>query len=346
MRGHSGGHVGHRILAIGRWLGDHILGTLVGLGVAAAVGAGIAALWPAGGSASVPLTSQWDKERIRIAEEGWEITTDRQAELTGDTSPVTVIGLHQDRERCSYAHGRSDELRIYGTSGGHLHRLFSFEPTARGCHSWVFRLGPIADLTGSGRLWAFGSFFGGSLSGVSVPVAIAWNAAHRRFKLTPLITEVPEKLIEAKRAEGQHEAVAKEMQRIILKPVRLTQTTQPAYVVSDFKVVPRPEEDTYLFALYMLTSGVAAANKEGPTATAPVIYQRALWHIDIEGEGIDAGWCGLTKQQMLANTPPESGPEDLLESFAEVGRHWVSSCNAPLLSKWWEAHHPEAWSTQ
>jgi hypothetical protein len=327
----------------GRWLADHILGTLIGLVVAAMVGAAIAALWPSGAHAPLSLAAQWARERARIAAEGWEVTTDRQAELVGDTEPVTILGLHRLEGECSKTAQRSDEMRIYTVTGGQLQRAFSYEPSATGCRAWVFQLASAADLTGSGRSLAFGEFSGGSTAEPteSVPVAIGWDSTARQYVVTPLIAEAPGVMLQVKHGEGQGEVFQTRMRQMFTTPVRLTPSTPPAYGLYEFQIVPRGAEETFIYGLYRLTSGVAAAGPSGPTAEAPIVYQRAQWHVELREGKIAAGWCQLPKHEEVAIVRPQADSSAILQHLANSRTRWINSCEAPLTSEWWEAHHPE-----
>jgi hypothetical protein len=307
------------------------------------VGAAIAALWPSGAQAPLSLAAQWARERSRIVIEGWEVTTDRRAELLGDTEPVTILGLHRLEGECSKTRQRSDEVRIYTVTDGRLQRAFSYEPSATGCRAWVFQLVSIADLTGSGRSLAFGEFSGGSTGEPteSVPVAIGWSSAARQYVVTPLIAEVPGVMLEAKHGEGQGEVFQTRMRRMFTTPVRLTPSTSPAYGLYEFRIMPRGEEETFIYGLYRLTSGVAAAGPSGPTAEAPIVYQRAQWHVELREGKIAAGWCSLPKHEEVAIARPQAESSAILQRFANSGTRWINSCEAPLTSEWWEAHHPE-----
>ena len=326
----------------GRWLADHILGTLVGLVVAAIVGAAAAGLWPNGAQTPLSLEAQWARERSRIAAEGWEVTTDQQAELVGDTEPATILGLHRLGNECSQPGHRSDEIRIYTGADGQLRRALSYEPLATGCRAWVFQLVSTADLTGSGRSLVFGEFSGGSAEepGESVPVAIGWSPTARQYMVTPLIREPPSVMLQVKHGEGQGENFETRMRQMFTTPVHLTPSTPAGYGLYEFQIVPRGTEETYIYGLYRLTSGVAAAGPSGTTAEAPIVYERAQWHVELREGKIAAGWCRLPEREEAAIVSPRTDSSVILEHLVNSKAGWTNSCEAPLTSEWWETHHP------
>jgi hypothetical protein len=261
--------------------------------------------------------------------------------MRGNTQTATILGLHHDAGECSKAGQPSDQVRIYEVGDGGLRRTFTYQPVETGCHSWIFRIAATADLTGSGRVAVFGEFLGGLISepGESVPVAISWNAHSHHYTIVPLITEPPDNLLEAKHAEGQGEGFQREMRRMFLAPTRLTPQTSPAYGASELRFVLQGAEESYLYGLYRLTSGVAAAGASGPTAAAPIVYQRALWHLEVAEDTFAAGWCGLSLHEETAIVPRNVEPSVILDGLVKHGTHWISSCEASLTSKWWAAHH-------
>lgn len=329
-----------QIPGAGRWLADHILGALIALIVAAGVGATVAILWPGEGAAP-PLASQWEHERAMIADEGWEITTDHQVEMQGNTQPTTILGLHRVTGKCPRSNQPSDEIRAYDVKGGRLQSDFAFQPTETGCGAWIFRLAKTADLTGSGREVVFAEFLGGSFGGPgeSIPVAISWSAKLHHYSVVPLITEPPSTLLSAKNAEGQKEVFQARSRRMFITPVRLTSKSPLAYGATEFRFAPHGEEESFLYGLYRLTSGVAATGPSGPTAAAAIVYQRAMWHLEAAQDTFAAGWCDLSLWQEMAVVPFQAEPSSILARLVKHGKRWINSCEAPLLSKWWESHH-------
>jgi hypothetical protein len=325
--------------SVGRWMADHILGALIGLAVVTIVGVTAAIVFP-GNGAPPPLATQWERERAAIAEEGWEVTTDRRVEMRGDTQAATILGLHRDAGRCSKVGQPSDQVRIYDVDDGRLQRTFTYQPIETGCHAWLFHIGKTADLTGSGRVAVFAEFVDGAFSGLgeSIPVAISWSAHSHHYTLVPLITELPHALLKAAHAEGQGNVFQRESRRMFLTPIRLTSGTSPAYGASELRFVLRGDEDSFLYGLYRITSGVAAAGPSGPTATAPAVYQRALWHLEA-GDTFAAGWCELSLREETAIVAFSIEPSAIMDGFARHGAHWISSCEAPLTTKWWLSQH-------
>ncbi len=304
------------------------------------VGALIAALLPGDESTPPPLTTQWEHERAQIAREGWEVTVDENVEMHGDSQPSTMVALHRPTGECS-SNQPSDQVRIYDVDNGRLDRAFTYQPTATGCRGWTFHVATANDFTGSGRAAVFGEFNGGPFGepGESVPVAISWDSQSRRFGVTPLITEPPATLLDATHAEGQGEAFQRRAQHMFLTAVRLTSDTAPAYGVSEFRLVPHGAEGTFLYGIYRLTSGVLAANASGPSVLTQAVYQRAIWHLEAQEESFAAGWCGLARHQEVALVKADEDPSSVLDELVRDGAGWAQSCDAPLTSKWWEAHH-------
>jgi hypothetical protein len=252
-----------------------------------------------------------------------------------------MLGLHRLAGKCSKSDQKSDEIRAYDVDDGHLQSTFSYRPSETGCGAWIFRLARIGDLTGAGRDVVFGEFLGGSFGepGESIPVAITWSARLERFSVIPLITEPPSTLLRAKHGEGQGEVFQARARRMFLTPVRLRDGSPPAYGASEFRFAPHGADDSFLYGVYRITSGVAAAGPTGPTAVAPVVYQRALWHLEAENDTVAAGWCHLSRHEQAAIVPTRTEPSSVLAGLVAHGRRWFNRCEAPLLSKWWASHH-------
>jgi hypothetical protein len=337
---------GARVRAVGRWLGDHILGALVGLAVATIGGLLIAPLF--GGSATDPpsLARQWDQQRAALRRQGWEVTADQRVEMRGNTQPVTLLALRRNGECTGLAATPSDQVRIYEVDAGQLRQTFRFQPTATGCRAWTFHLAGTADLTGSGRAAVFGEFVGSPLGepGEAIPVVIAWNERAGRYFAGPLITESPDAWLTAEHAEERPEWFQQHALQMFRKPIRLTASVREgAYGASGLRFVLRGAENSYVYGLYRLTSGVPVGTHSPNPASlsAPILYQRVMWHLETFGEGIVAGWCQLPKHRMgaLVSLDDES---KVLSHLVQHGRSWFNYCEAPLTSKWWKSHHPNS----
>jgi hypothetical protein len=328
---------GVRGRAAARWLGDHILGAVVGIVVAIAAGAIYASLSGGSAAAPPPLAAQWEQERAALAREGWEVTADREVEMRGNTQPVTVLGLHFEGECKGTTAQPSDQVRIYEVDRGELRRAFLFQPSGIGCHAWTFHLDATADLTGSGRTAVFGEFVGSPLGepGEKVPVVIAWHEQPRHYIAYPLITEAPTSLLRAIHAEDQPEWFQRHALQMFRQPLHLAaDARQVAYGASELHFALHGAEDSYIYGIYRLTSGVPRkAARPGPaTPVAPIVYQRAVWHLEALGESVAAGWCRLRAGKMAAIVPGETEPSGV----------WFNACDAPLTSQWWEFHHPNS----
>lgn len=328
---------GARVKSIGRWLGDHVLGALVGLAVAAGGGVLIAVLF--GGSATGPasLATQWEQVRADLREEGWEVTADQRVEMQGNTQPVTLLALRRDGECTGIAAAPSDQVRIYEVEAGKLRRAFLFQPDGTGCKAWSFQLAGTADLTGSGREAVFGEFDGSPLGepGETVPVVITWSERDRRYFASPLIIESPNAWLRAKHLEGQHEWFQKSSLKLFRTSIQLTADAQQGgYGATGLHFVFRGAEDSYLYGIYRLTSGVPpgeAGVRGPPNASAQILYQRAMWHLEPSREGVVAGWCQLPRPRMSAFISLMNESK-LLDELARHGESWFDYCEAPSLN--------------
>jgi hypothetical protein len=257
--------------------------------------------------------------------------------MRGNTQPVTLLSLRRDGECAGIAAAPSDEVRIYEVGAGKLRRTFSLQPDGTGCKAWRFQLAGTADLTGSGREAVFGEFEGSPLGepGETIPVVITWRERDRHYFASPLIIESPNAWLRAKHVEGQREWFEKFSLGMFRKPIRLTaDIKQRAYGATGLHFIFRGAEDSYLYGIYRLTSGIppGEANIPGPpNSSAPILYQRAMWHLEPSEEAVVAGWCQLPKSRMPAFISL-TNESKLLDELARHGESWFEYCEAPSLN--------------
>jgi hypothetical protein len=305
----------------------------------------LTAVFGSGSDGPAPIAAQWEEERAALASRGWEVTADRQVEMRGNTQPVTLLALRRHGECTGTSGTPSDQVRIYEMEDGLVKQAFSYQPSATGCQAWAFRIAGTADLTGSGRVAVFGEFLGSPTGepGEAVPIVIAWNERSHRYFAGPLITETPRAWLTAEHAESAPESFQRHQVKMFRTPVLLKNSSKlGAFGVTELRLVLRGREESYIYGVYRLTSGVPyGVRTPGPTTpVAPILYQRAIWHLETLGEGFAAGWCQLPKQRMKAWT---AGSESkVLSNLAKHGTNWFSSCEAPLTSRWWDSHHPNS----
>jgi hypothetical protein len=263
-------------------------------GCLGAVGAAAAISLTAGFSkpAPVPVSEQVAALRATLTRAGYDVAY-RQLSLA-EGKPVHLLVLTRRPRSVLSAPPVSDEVRLYGLTGGKLHQLLAYRPrvipygvdnrgrrTPVGPHPGRFHVVSVVDINGDGQREVVGSW-DLNLAGIEHQrlAVMLWRApASGRYTITPLLSAAPLGLA----ADGLDTfnfgppgSVAPAVWALTMRLDTDELFVPEAATLAS--TVPMPEADPWKLIFRV---GVAPAGKRAPSFVLGV----RLWRIDVGDTG-------------------------------------------------------------